>query len=370
MIFETHADVTRLGYFRLIPILSMLLNENKVIRQDLLARRLLECCLRAGGTSEKPKPTGIITGLTNARNYVAVAQKIQIIDQRTREPGLFGKLYLSLESSKNFEEFAKGEVRLSLEDILNLSGPERLFFLWVISIADFPFIQAIIKWVLQQKEFKRGEAINAIMEEIYPAVLEKVIDAEEASERKSIKRRIAESKNWREKRLTIDKYEWIKTKQYYVYHHIAVPRIEFLIDLGILKKIGRGKYCVREKVLRNSNIILEMCEKEKNEIEEYIFNEIEMFKVIVDEVPREASKYEIMKEMVRAYSRLNQFRIPRLDLLEKVTALLLLENGKYAKLNEIHETFNRLFLQFPGKIYIASDGNNGINVTQMELDDI
>jgi hypothetical protein len=212
-------------------------------------------------------------------------------------------------------------------------------------------------------------AINAIMEEIYPAVLEKVIDAEEASERKNIKRRIAESKNWREKRLTIDKYEWIKTKQYYVYHHIAVPRIEFLIDLGILKKIGRGKYCVREKVLRNSNIILEMCEKEKNEIEEYIFNEIEMFKVIVDEVPREASKYEIMKEMVRAYSRLKQFIIPRLDLLEKVTALLLLESGRHAKVNEIHSTFNRLFLQFPGKIYIASD-DNGINITQMELDDI
>jgi hypothetical protein len=346
----------------------MLLNENKVIRQDLLARRLWECCLRAGGTFEKPKPTGIITGLTNARNYVAVAQKIQILDQRTREPGLFGKLYLSLESSKNFEKFVKGEARLSLRDILNLSGPERLFFLWVISIADFPFIQAIIKWVLQQKEFKRGEAINAIMEEIYPAVLEKVIDAEEASERKSIKRRLAESKKWKEKRLKIDKYEWIKTKQYNTYYHIAVPRIEFLIDLQILKKIGRGKYCVRGKVLRNSNIILEMCEKEKNEMEEYIF---EMFKVLVDEVyePREASKYEIMKEMARAYSRLKQFIIPRLDLLEKATALLLLENGKYARLNEIHSTFNRLFLQFPDKIYIASD-DNGINITQMELDDI
>lgn len=371
MIFETHADVTRLGYFRLIPILSsMVKNENKVIRQDLLARRLWECCLKAEGILEKPRPTGIINGLTNARNYIAVAQNMLILDQRTREPGLFGKLYLSLESSKSFERFAKGEARLSLEDILNLSRPERLFFLWVVSIADFPFIQAILKWILQQKEFKRGEAINAIMEEIYPAVLKKVIDAEEASEKKrSIKRRIAEAKKWKEKRTRTDKYEWIKTKQYNTYYHTAVPRIEFLIDLGILKKIGRGKYCVREKVLRNSNIILEMCEKEKNEIGEYIF---EMFKIIADEVyePREASKYEIMKEMVRAYSRLNQFRIPKLDLLEKVTALLLLENGKHARLNEIHETFNRLFLQFPGKIYIADDGNNGINVTQMELDDI
>jgi hypothetical protein len=330
---ESHADVCRLGYFRLIPVLSMLSGENKVIRQNFLARSLFECLQKVNGSLEKPRISGIITGLTNARNYIAVAQKLGLVEKTG--PGLFGKIYLCLDSAKSFEEFVKGERELSLDDILELSPPERVLFMWVIFGEDFPFPLFILKFAFQKRDFRRIEAMDAIMEEIYPG--------------------------WKEKRLATKPSDWIYTREYNLAYHTVFPRLEFLVDLGFLVRTGRGRYEISRNLLPNSNIILRMCdEKNRKKMEEEIFNKMPR---VVGEAsePRRASEAEIREEMFRAYSRysgLNKFGNPRFDILVKLTALLLLERGRHATISEIRTTFDKLFTQFPNRVSIAIEGDN------------
>jgi hypothetical protein len=292
-----------------------------------------------------------------------VAQKLQIIDQRTRKPGLFGKIYLSLDSSEPFQQFVKGERELSLEDLLKLSLAEKVFFMWMIFSEDFPFTPSVLKFALQRGSFRRVEAMNTIMEEIYPIVLNEV--PEEIKER--INQRIVEAQSWKEKRLTTKKSEWIKTREYNLYYHTVVPRVEFLTDLGLIQKIGRGRYKVREDVLPNSNIILRMCdEKNRKKMEEEIFNKMPR---VVGEASalRKASESEIREEILRAHSRLKEFGNPRLDLLLRLTALLLLEKGRHATISEIRATFEKLSILFYDKIFITIEGND-VYVPQMNLE--
>ncbi|MCL7401274.1 MAG: hypothetical protein LZ168_00590 [Thaumarchaeota archaeon] len=365
MIFETHGDTCRLGYLRLIPCI---MEDDEPRSFDFISSILYDMVKNLGDVELISRNTiGLITRLVNARNYVTLAAEINIIDRKTQKLGLFGKIYLILNSSELFKDFIEGRLHLSTKELITLNDAEKLYFLWALMSSDHPFIESIISWVIEKEKFTRQEAMNYIMEEAYPASLRKLLSTQPESRRKSIELEISEAEKFREKRLSIrDKTEWIRTSLYAKYRHIAPPRLEWLVDIGILRRDGRGKYSVDERLIRGLDKISRISKMSLQKVEEYIFEEFSknMFSNL-----RNAGRYEISRTIVEAYNKLEKYglRPIRLDYLEKVTALLLLEKKTYANISMVHDVFNSLAIRFPDKIYISPAPSGSVNVAKMDL---
>ncbi|MEN2974238.1 MAG: hypothetical protein ABDH32_01515 [Candidatus Caldarchaeales archaeon] len=365
MILETHGDTCRLGYLRIIPCI---MEDEEPRSLDFISSILYEVVRDVGDLrSSTQSMIGLITRPVNARNYVTLAGEMGIIDRKIQKLGLFGKIYLVLNSSENIREFVEGRTPPSLRDLINLSDAEKLYFLWIISTSDYPFIQLIIAWAVEKERFTRQEAMNYIMEEIYPASLKKILNTLPESRRKNIESEIVEAEKFREKRTSIvDKTEWIRTSLYSKYRHIAPPRLEWLVDIGLLRRDGRGKYSIHEQILRYVDKIMKISKISQHKFEEYLFEEISkiMFGYL-----KNAGRYEISKTLIEAYSRLERCGLSqiRLDYLEKITSLLLVEKRQYANLSMIHDVFNSLAIRFPDKIYVSPSVGGSLNVARMNI---
>ncbi|MEM1584212.1 MAG: hypothetical protein QXF28_05940 [Nitrososphaerota archaeon] len=367
MIFETHGDTCRLGYLRLIPCI---MEDDEPRSFDFISSILYDMVKNVGGVEAVSRNTiGLITRAVNSRNYVTLAAEMNIIDRKTQKLGHFGKIYLILNSSNLVREFIEGRYLPSMRELITLNDAEKLYFLWVLVSTDYPFIELIISWIVEKEKFTRQEAMTYIMEEAYPASLRKIVTTLPESKRKSIELEASEAEKFREKRLSIkDKTEWIKTSLYAKYRHIAPPRLEWLVDIGVLRRDGRGKYSVDERLIKGLDKISRIPRMSLHKVEEYIFEEFSktMFSSL-----RNAGRYEISKTIVEAYNSLERFglRPIRLDYLEKVTALLLIEKKSYANISMIHDVFNSLAIRFPDKIYISPAPSGSINVAKIDLTD-
>lgn len=366
MILETHGDTCRLGYLRLIPCI---LSDEEPRSFDYISSILFEVVRNVGLPDLSLKNTiGLITRPVNARNYVTLAVEMGIIDRRSQKLGLFGRIYLALRSSEAVRDLVEGRSSAAPRDLIELSEAERVYFLWLVSISDYPFIQQIISWAAEKEKFTRQEAMNYIMEEAYPASLKKILSTLSDSRRKrSVEQEIAEAEQFREKRTSIsDKTEWIRTSQYSKYRHVAPPRLEWLVDIGILRRDGRGKYSVDEQVSRHLDRFLKVSRMSVGKLEEFIFEEAA--KIMFSSL-RSANRYDISRAIVDAYSRLEKNGLSqiRLDYLEKVASLMLIERRLQAPLSTIHDVFNSLAIRFPDKIYIAPSSGGVLNVARIDL---
>lgn len=365
MIYETHGDTCRLGYLRLIPCI---MEDDEPRSFDFIATILYDIVRNVSDIEHIPRNTiGLITRTVNARNYVTVAAEMNIIDRKTQRLGLFGKIYLILNSSLSFKDFIEGRSSLSIKELITLNDSEKLYFLWLLMVSDYPFIESIVSWVIEKEKFTRQEAMYYIMEEAYPASLKKALGSLPESKRRNIELEISEAEKFRDKRLSIeDKTEWIKTSLYAKYRHIAPPRLEWLVDVGILRRDGRGKYSIDERVVKGVDKIAKFSRMSLHKVEEYLFEELSK---TMSSGLRNAGRYEISRTMVEAYAKMEKYGLKpiRLDYLEKVTSLLLLEKKTYANTSMIHDVFNSLAIRFPEKIYISPAPSGSINVAKMDL---
>lgn len=365
MIFETHGDTCRLGYLRLI---ACLLEDEESRSFDFLASVLFDMVKNAEDYELLGfKPIGLITRPVNARNYVTLAAEAGIIDRKTQRLGEFGRTYLTMRSSEPFREFVEGKSLLSIKELITLSDAERLFFFWMVMVVDYPFLQPIVVWAVEKERFTRQDAMNYIMEEVYPKVLKKILPALSQRRREQVEREIAEAEKFREKREAIgSKTDWIKSSQYAKYRHIAPPRLEWLVDVGVLRRDGRGKYAVEEPLIQNAERVIKIMKMSIHRLEEYIFDD---FPQLLYKSLRQAGRYEVSKAIVEAYERIGgPGKGPiSLSYLEKVAALLLLEKDMFASLKTVHDVFNSLALRFPDKIYVAPGSGRTVDVARMDL---
>ncbi len=363
MILETHGDTCRLGYLR--P-LACLLEDESPKSFDFLASILYDLVRNVEDYELLPhRPIGLITRSVNARNYVTLAAEMELIDRKTQTLGRFGKIYLTMDSAGKFREMVEGRAILSLRDLITLSDAEKFFFLWVILTTDYPFIQPILAWAVEKERFTRQEAMNYIMEEVYPTALKKILSSLPSRRREQIAREVAEAEKFREKRTSIqNKTDWIKSSQYAKYRHIAPPRLEWLVDVGVLARRGRGKYEVEEPFIRNIETVLRIVGFTPKRMEEHLFNDLPK---LIYRSMKTASMYEVSKTLVEAYERVRGGEGVSLSLLERVTVLLLMDRGKIADLRMVHDAFNSLALRFPDKIYVAPGAGKTINIAYMNL---
>ena len=363
MILETHGDTCRLGYLRLI---ACLLEDETPKSYDFLASILYDLVRNAEDYEMLPhKPIGLITRSVNARNYVTLAAEAGFIERKNQTLGKFGRVYLVMDSAGKFRDFMEGRCLLTLKDLITLSDAEKFFFLWVILASDYPFIQPILAWVVEKERFTRQEAMNYIMEELYPQALKKTLSSLPQRRREQVAREIAEAEKFRERREAIaSKTDWIKSSQYAKYRHIAPPRLEWLVDAGVLTRSGRGKYEVEDAFAQSVESVLKLTSLSLRKMEEYFFNE---FPKLIYRSMRVASRYEISKALVEAYERIKGKDGVSLNVLERITVLLLMDRGKITDLRTVHDAFNSLVLRFPDKIYVAPGAGKTINIAYMNL---
>lgn len=363
MILETHGETCRLGYLRLI---ACLLEDEHPRSYDFLASMLYDLVKNAEGYETiVHKPIGLITRSVNARNYVTLAAEMEFIDRKSQTLGRFGRIYLAMDSSNKFRDFVDGKSILILRDLITLSEAEKFFFLWVVMVSDYPFIQPIIAWVVEKERFTRQEAMNYIMEEVYPKALKKVLSALPQRRREQLAREVMEAEKFKERRESIpNKTEWIKSSQYAKYRHVAPPRLEWLVDCGVLVRSGRGKYEVEDSFAHNAETMLKLTSLSPKKMEDYLFNEIP--KLIYRSL-KTANRYEISKALIEAYERIRGKDGVSLDLLERITMLTLMDRGKVTDLRSIHDAFNSLVLRFPDKIYVAPGAGKTVNVAYMNI---
>ena len=203
------------------------------------------------------------------------------------------------------------------------------------------------------------------MEEAYPQSLRKVLP-------RGRYREVEEAEKFRERRLSIkDKLEWIKSSQYAKYRHIAPPRFEWLVDIGILKRSGRGRYELNQQMIYDQQRILKLASLTPAKIEQYLFND---FLKPLSKLYKRASRYDIFRTLVEVYGGMVRYFGEEVDLtkLECMTVLALIEKDSIAELREIHDSFNSFALQFPDKIYVTpgSGGKSSlayIDVRNLEI---
>ncbi|MCD6125999.1 MAG: hypothetical protein J7J19_03210 [Thaumarchaeota archaeon] len=368
MILESHGDACRLGYLRLI---ACLLEDGSQKSFDFLASILYDM-LRNLEFYEPltQKPTGLITRYVNARNYVTLAAEMGFIDRASQTIGEFGKIYLCLDSADKFREFVEGRSIPSLNDLIALNDAEKFFFLWILLNRDYPMIQHVLRWVIDRKSFTRQEAMNQIMEEFYPNSLRKVLSTLDGRRKEQIIREIEEAEGFRKRRLQMDdKVSWIKSSQYAKYRHIAPPRLEWLVDCGILKRVGRGKYEIRESYLKLRTEVLKLTSLKPAKLDNYFFGE---FVKLFSKDFSAANRYEILKTMIEVYERLRTLFGDEVNLstLECSTIMVLMERGKFADLKTIHSSFNSLALKFPDKIYVIPGREKNMNIAYINVEEI
>jgi len=368
VILESHGDACRLGYLRLI---ACLLEDGSQKSFDFLASILYDM-LRNLELYEPltQKPIGLITRYVNARNYVTLAAEMGFIDRASQTIGEFGKLYLCLDSADKFREFVEGKSIPSHDDLITLNDAERLFFLWVLLSRDYPMIQHVLRWVVGRRSFTRQEAMNQIMEEFYPESLRKVLSTLDARRREQIMREIEEAEGFKERRLQIDdKMSWIRSSQYAKYRHIAPPRLEWLVDCGVLRRVGRGKYEVGENYLELGDKVLKLASLKPAKLDEYFFDE---FVKLFSKNFSTANRYEISRTMIEVYERMRILFGDEVSLstLEYLTIMVLMERGRFADLRTIHSSFNSLALKFPDKIYVIPGRKRNMSVAYISVEEI
>ncbi|MEM2910402.1 MAG: hypothetical protein QXO01_04995 [Nitrososphaerota archaeon] len=360
MILESHGDVCRLGYMRLIACLA---EEDTPKSFDFLASVLYDFIRNVGLPQIPIKPIGIITRPVNAKNYVSVAAEMNVLDRKTQTLGDVGKLYIRLDSATKFIQESKD---ITHEELLTLNPVEKVLFLTTLISADFPFLLKTMLWVLEHEKFMRMEAMSYMMEELYPSALRSIITKVDAKKKSLIEKEIAEAEKFRMKRLSLEgKSEWIKSSQYAKYRHIAPPRLEWLVDLGILKRAGRGKYSTDESFIKHKEIFEGYLKVPLKRIEEAIIKDVAP--LIIPGLTK-ASRLEIASTIIEAYRRfVREGNAVNLSMLERLCVFLLLERRMFSTPSMVHDVFNSLAIKFPDKMFVQRGRGGSVEVAMMDI---
>lgn len=360
MILETHGDVCRLGYMRLIACLA---EENTPKSFDFLASLLYDFVRNIGPPQLPIKPVGIITRPVNARNYVSVAAEMNVLNRKTQTLGDVGRLYVKLDSATKFLHESR---QVTHEELLTLNSVEKVLLFITLIPSDFPFLLNTIIWALEREEFTRMEAMNYMMEELYPSALKSIITKVDAKKRSLVEKEISEAEKFRTKRLSLDnKSEWIKSSQYAKYRHVAPPRLEWLVDLGILKRAGRGKYSADDTFTKHKDIFEGYLKVSMKRIEEEIINDIAPLTI-----PglTKASRLDVASMIIEAYKRFsNGNNAVSLSMLERLCVFLLLERKLFSTPSMVHDVFNNLAVRFPDKMFVQRGKSGGVEVAMMNI---
>lgn len=244
---ETHGEICRLGYLRLVP-LFLEYSKNGVVEPTTSGKKLLSFIKYVDSQTynlkhERTKLSGVLgekSSEKSASYYVKLAKDLGLLDNN---------LYLPLlRASKSFQLFQSSIVNSSFmeithTDFLKLTNGDKLIFTYILAKRD-PLFPEIIKWAKDKKSFRRFDAMVELMENVLPQIISETLSrrktSEEAAANGILGKTLEKLNNY--KRIREELYsagkssEWIRTKSYNMYRHTIPPRLEWMVDLGYLEK--------------------------------------------------------------------------------------------------------------------------------------
>ena len=361
MIYEVHGDVCRLGYLKLVACL----NADKTPRSpDYLASLLFESS-RQAYYDLKEDVLGLLKGDVNAHNYVKLAGELGFYDRKTGGIGDIGAVYMSLKSSAALRKHVTGEQTACLSEILTLSPVEKLLFLYTLIQKDYHMIVAILRWVFEKKEFTRLEAMQYVMEEIYPTVLRQSLKKASDDMKQLILNELEEATRLKEIRLSYSSgAEWVKSRYYAKYRHTVPPRLEWLVDVGVLMRTGRGRYVVTAEALRLKTDYEVLFERSREKGEQTLFSYLAPSLLHT----RNPTKQAEVQSMVEAYKTLQE-TVGRvgLETLCLAGAFKLLEDGYRSSPQAMSRVFSYLSLLHPDRIFATYSEDGYAEVSGLDL---
>ncbi|MCS7145986.1 MAG: hypothetical protein RMJ28_05900 [Nitrososphaerota archaeon] len=368
MILETHGEVCRLGYLRLIIGAAKTETPGEHISPSFVAAILEESLKRLGQEPHAhPDITGLIRSSVAARNYVSFALNLDLISRQTLKLGENGTIYAFTRSLSPIEAFLKGETKLSLIDLLTLRPVDKVFFLWLLLTQDYLILPGIIKWTLEREVFTRTEAMNHVMEELYPQALTSLLAAVGKKAQKEILSKIEMAKRFREERMKYaTKAHWIRSSLYAKYRHVVPPRLEWLVDLGILNRVRRGRYAVSDQILSHKETLNKALTYPPSKLRENIFTTIApLFIPYTGRPSREA----LNRELVQTFNIMSTWLEGpvKVSLLEMTVCVRLLENNQIATPTMVRDTINKLSILYPDKIYLTPGPDENLYLTKINL---
>lgn len=176
-----------------------------------------------GKLTEKGKPT------TAFNKYVSLIKEIGLIQQ-------LGSVITLTTSGRILFHFIKDKNELSFE----LSTEERLFYLYILFNKDADYILLIIDMIVNNPEYTKQ---HQMQEDFKQALLLRLHAKSSFASRKT-------QMSVHEKIRVVSK-EWKNAESYS--EHIIAPRVEWLIDLGILKKNNGRVQLTDDGILFNMN---------------------------------------------------------------------------------------------------------------------
>lgn len=365
---ETHGEVCRLGYLRLIVAAAKTGSAEEQVTQGYISSILEESLKKLDKSQyQRLDVIGLIRSPVATRNYVSLAAELDLVNKYSRGLGENGIIYAFTRSISPMEAYLKGEANLSLLDIITLKPVEKVFFIWLLLTQDYLILPGIIKWLLHHESFARIDAMNYVMEELYPQALTTLLTAAGKKARSEIMSKIELAKKYKEERLKYaTKALWIRSTLYAKYRHVVPPRLEWLVDLGILNRVKRGHYTVPDQILSHKETIIKTLSYPPSKLRENIFTIIApLFVPYTGRPSREA----LNRELVQTFNIMSPwFRGPvKVSLLEMAVCTRLLENNQIATPSMVRDTINKLSILYPDKIFLTPGPDENLYLTKINL---
>jgi len=362
MIFEVHGDVCRLGYLKLI---ACILEDGSPRSPDYLASILYETSRALNDDISDENVLGLLRSEVNARNYVKLADSTGFYDRKTGKLGSHGAAYICLSSAENIRKHLAGEKTANLSTVLTLTPAEKALMFHSLLTHDFSMIVPTLKWCVENREFSRQKAMETVMEVIYVEALRRELKHSHGRVKEAVQREIAEAEKFRETRLGYQsKIEWIKSRLYSKYRHTAPPRLEWLVDIGLLNRIRRGWYAVTETALSLERDLQTILEKSKEKVEQFFYNYFASAIIPL----RNPKQPEEVRAMVESYQAIQKAmgRV-KLEWLCFSSAFRLMEMGFRSSPSSMTRVFGYLSLVYPDKIFATYSDDGQPEVTCLDL---
>ncbi|MEM0381988.1 MAG: hypothetical protein QXL55_06755 [Nitrososphaerota archaeon] len=368
MILETHGEVCRLGYLRLIVAAAKTEAHSEQVSPGFVAAVLEESLKKLGQEHYTAlDAVGLIRSSVAARNYVSFAADLNLINRQTQRLGDNGIIYAFTRSITPIDAYLKGETKLSLLDLISLKPVEKVFFTWLLLAQDYLILPGIIKWALEHETFARIDAMNYVMEELYPQALTMLLTAVGKRMRGEIMSKIESARKYKEERLKYStKALWIRSSLYAKYRHVVPPRLEWLVDLGILSRVRRGRYTVSDNILSHKEIVLKALSQSPSKLRENIFTILAPIFIPYTGRP---SREALNRELVQTFNTISHWLEGpvKVSLLEMAVCIRLLENNQIATPTMVRDTINKLSILYPDKIYLTPGPDENLYLTKISL---
>lgn len=356
----------RLGYLK---ILVQITRESQNYPLDYISRLLHDEVVKRKKpkqpleeiTTELKQTIGLsTTGLIpagRAMNYIEFSYKLGFFDEQKKILGPMGRTYqkfLNVKRTKN--KNSNSEISHSLI----LDSLDKVFFFTVLLQKDRDILIPFINYMQDKKKVTRQEGMNYLTEEILIKQCEKNILSFGFHKRNSIRKNLPKWNLYPKERIRKPK-DWSKTEGYAFYRHNGNPRLEWLVDVGFLKKIGSTFEIsdISDEIVNVVNLLV------KDDDPDFVYH---MGKIFVQNT-KEASKKQIKNYIIESYRKFHQAGYLSVDfnMLSFLISMDCLKNNLSMSINDVKNIIDEMKKNDPKYVIFHLDSKGKPRFVKIDL---